>query len=116
MNERSTCTVSLGILSFVVLQILVLFNKLPESLTVGIACELYLGVVFGNVHKVVFDSVAVDITVVEETVAGRRVAGVEQAEMLLGILVADACYETVGNDVGRVLQRGEVRPIDSVES
>ena len=82
-----------------VLQILVLLYEFPECLAVGVAYEVDFRVVSRYVHQVVLDAVAVDIAVVEEAVARRRVACVEEAEVILGILVAYVSDDAVWDDV-----------------
>ena len=97
--ERSASAVSLCVLTLVVLQILVLLYELPECLAVGVAYEVDFRVVSRYVHQVVLDAVAVDIAVVEEAVARRRVASVEEAEVILGILVAYVSDDAVWDNI-----------------
>ena len=116
VHEGSASRVSLGILTLVVLQILVLVHEVPEELTIALVGELDLTVVGRDIHQVGSHTVAVHITVVEEAVAGRTVTCVEQGEVLLAILIRYAGDDTVGDHILRVLHLTTVRSVDGIET
>ena len=108
--------VGLGILALVVLQVAVLVHEVPEELTVALVGEVDFAVILGDVHQVGGVAVAVDVVRIDEAVAPAAIAGVEQAEVILMIFVADGGDHTVGDDVARVLQLHVVRAVHRVES
>ena len=86
---RSTCTIKVSILALVVLQIVILLDKVPESNAVVIADEFDFRVVAWNVHQVIGQSVAVDVVAVGIAVARGRIAAIEQREVVFAVFVAD---------------------------
>ena len=107
VHPRSAGSISLGILSFVILQVRILLYEFPEGNAVFLCLEVDFTIVLRNVHQVVVDTVAVHVVGVAEAVTAGRIAGIEQIQVCAakqafvseGDVVAHRSNHLIGNHI-----------------
>ena len=107
VHPRSTGSISLGILSFVILQVRILLYEFPESNAVFLCLEVDFTIILRNIHQVVVDAVTVHVIGVAEAVTAGRITGIEQIQVCAakqafvseGNVVAHGSNHLVGNHI-----------------
>ena len=107
VHPRSTGSISLGILSFVILQVRILLYEFPESNAVFLCLEVDFTIILRNIHQVVVDAVTVHVIGVAEAVTAGRITGIEQIQVCAakqafvseGDVVAHRSNHLIGNHI-----------------
>ena len=133
MHPRRTSCISFSILALVVLQIAVLIDVIPESLThFGVVDELTivkrtdlnLAVVGGDIHQVITDTVSIHIVGIGIAQTCGRIATIEEVDVCAtrqtlvgeGDVVAHRSDELIGHNIARTLYGSEVRAVDGIQT
>src|SRR5690554_2317229 len=73
-------SISFGIASFVLTQIIILLHKGEESILILLRNKANIATVFGNINKISWKPIIIHVVIVGEGITIRRVAGIEKTE------------------------------------